>query len=357
MYALGKDAPVKVKSGTPASPSVLGRYSPLLGRELRASLDRGDPGLLLLLRYHMGWVDAEGAPSSGAGGKGLRPTLCLFACEAVGGVAAKAVPVALALELIHNFSLIHDDIQDGDRERHHRPTVWVQWGVPTALVAGNAMRVLADSALHGLLQRDVALPTALHAQSVLTERYLEMIEGQYLDLSFESRTDVTPDEYLTMVAKKTGALLEAATHLGALLGSREAQQVEAMRRCGRLLGLAFQARDDVLGVWGESGLTGKAVGADIRRKKKSLPVVHAFHQAGDAARTRLTELYQQDALDDDAVDAVLDVMEELGSQEFSQRVAEEKAQEAVEWVRRARLPAAAQAQLEEMASFFAHRQY
>ena len=299
----------------------------------------------------MGWVDAQGAPYSGATGKALRPTLCLFTCEAVGGVAAQAMPVALALELIHNFSLIHDDIQDGDQERHHRPTVWVQWGIPTALVAGNAMRVLADSAMHGLLERDVALPAALHAQSILTQRYLEMIEGQYLDLSFETRTDVTPDEYLTMVAKKTGALLEAATHLGALLGTQNAERVEALRRCGRLLGLAFQARDDVLGVWGETGLTGKAVGADIRRKKKSLPVVHAFHQAGDAARKRLTELYQGDALDDSAVDAVLDVMEELGSREFSQRVAEEKAQEALEWVHRARLPTASQTQLEETASF------
>ena len=348
---------MNVKSGMSTPPLVLGRYAPLLGQELRASLEHGDPGLLLLLRYHMGWVGVEGAPSSGATGKALRPTLCLFSCDAVGGVAAQAMPVALALELIHNFSLIHDDIQDGDRERHHRPTVWVQWGVPAALVAGNAMRVLADSALHGLLQRDVALPTALHAQSTLTQRYLEMIEGQYLDLSFESRTDVTPDEYLTMVAKKTGALLEAAIHLGALLGTQDAGQVEALRRCGRLLGLAFQARDDVLGVWGEAGMTGKAVGADIRRKKKSLPVVHAFHQAGDAARKRLTELYRQDALDDNAVDAVLDVMEELGSREFSQQVAEEKAQEAVEWVHRARLPTAAQTHLEEMATFFAHRQY
>ena len=339
------------------TPSVLGRYSPVLGRELRASLEHGDPGLLLLLRYHMGWVDAAGAPSLGATGKALRPTLCLFTCEAVGGAAAQAMPVAMALELIHNFSLIHDDIQDGDRERHHRPTVWVQWGVPTALVAGNAMRVLADSALHGLLQRDVALATALHAQSILTQRYLEMIEGQYLDLSFETRTDVSPDEYLTMVGKKTGALLEAATHLGALLGTQDAEQVEALRRCGRLLGLAFQARDDVLGVWGETGLTGKAVGADIRRKKKSLPVVHAFHHSGDAARARLIELYRQDTLDDSAVDAVLDVMEELGSQEFSQRVAEEKAQEAVDWVRKAGLPTAARSHLEEMADFFAHRQF
>ena len=348
---------MNVKSGMSTPPLVLGRYAPLLGQELRASLERGDPGLLLLLRYHMGWVGVEGAPSSGSTGKALRPILCLFTCEAVGGVAAQAMPVALALELIHNFSLIHDDIQDGDRERHHRPTVWVQWGVPAALVAGNAMRVLADSALHGLLQRDVALSTALHAQSILTQRYLEMVEGQYLDLSFESRMDVTPDEYLTMVAKKTGALLEATTHLGALLGTQDAHQVEALRRCGRLLGLAFQARDDVLGVWGEVGMTGKAVGADIRRKKKSLPVLHAFHEAGDAARKRLTELYQQDDLDDDAVDAVLDVMEELGSREFSQRVAEEKAQEAVEWVQRAHLPPAAQTHLEEMAGFFAHRQF
>ena len=339
------------------APSVLQRYLAELDDGLRGAMTRGDAGLLRPLHYHMGWVDPKGVPTSGASGKAMRPTLCLFICEAVGGAVAQAMPAALALELVHNFSLIHDDIQDGDRERHSRPTVWAVWGEAQALVVGNAMRAMADSALLQLEEQDIAREKALGALAILTQRYLEMIEGQYLDLSYESRLDVTPDEYLTMVGKKTGALVEAAIHLGAYLGTEDSGQVQALRRCGRSLGLAFQARDDVLGVWGDEAKTGKAVGADIQRKKKSLPVVYTFHTAGAATRNRLVELYSQEKLDAGSVAEVLGIMEELGAQGFAQSVAEERRDEAVTWVRRARLPAWAQEELEALSDFMVYRQH
>ena len=339
-----------------ASPRILQTYRAMLERELRRALEEGEPGLRAMLHYHMGWTDQTGAPSRGSTGKELRPLLCLFACRAVGGRAAQALPAAAALELVHNFSLIHDDVQDEDQERHHRPTVWALWGKPMAVVAGNAMLALADRTILELSERGVPAWKAALALRVLTECYLEIIEGQYLDVSFEQRLDVRPDEYLQMVGKKTGALIQGAMHLGALLGPSDSAQVAALRGCGRLLGLAFQAQDDVLGIWGDPSVTGKAVGADIQRRKKSLPVVYGFAQAPKVARTRLIELYRLPGLDQGAAAEVLGFLEELGAREFAQRVAEEKRDQALTLARQACLPPWADRQLEELADFIVQRQ-
>jgi geranylgeranyl diphosphate synthase type I len=342
---------------------MLERYRSELDAALRHALSEGEPfgspqtapGLLGMLRYHMGWEDAAGSPTRGSVGKGLRPTLCLFTCEAVGGRAEQAVPAAVALEMVHNFSLIHDDIQDQDRERHHRPTVWALWGKPLALIAGNVMRTLADGAALDLPGQGVPARKAPGALAVLTARYLEMIEGQYLDLTFEERQEVSPAEYLDMVGRKTGALMEASLHLGAYLGTDDGERVEALRRCGRLLGLAFQARDDLLGIWGDPTLTGKAVGADLRRRKKSLPVVYAFQKAAPPQRARLHELYSQEELDEDAVAEVLTILDTVDAQSYTQALAEEKRDEALAQACQARLPPWAQGELESLAKFMLQR--
>ncbi|MBI4233680.1 MAG: polyprenyl synthetase family protein [Chloroflexi bacterium] len=340
----------------PLAPAILDRYRVLLEPALRRSLAQGEPGLVEMLRYHMGWVDPQGRPGTSSQGKALRPALCLFACAAVGGRAEAALPAAVALELVHNFSLIHDDIQDGDRERRHRPTVWSLWGQPRALVAGNAMRALADQTLLGLQWSGFAAERILQASAILTQCYLEMIEGQYLDLRFEGRLDITPGDYLGMVSKKTGALMEAATHLGALLGTEEEERVEALRRCGRLLGLAFQVRDDVLGIWGDEAVTGKATGADIRRKKKSFPIVYALRQARGSQHEQLTRIYARKELGGHEVAEVLGILEDLGARTVAQRLAEEKNDAALAWARQASLPPWAQQELEELADFVIRRQ-
>ncbi len=276
---------------------------------LRSTLSQDDPEVYNLLKYYMGWVDNQGAPAERMEGKALRPTLCLFACEAVGGTPEMAMPAAVALEFIHTFSLIHDDIQDEDEMRHNRETLWKVWGVPKALVAGNVLRVVADQALHKLVHAGLRHDRALSAMGLLTEAYLEMIEGQYLDLSFEGKTNVGVDDYFHMISRKTGALIRCSMAIGAAVGTDDPEAAEAFRECGRALGYVFQIRDDVLGVWGEEEITGKPVGADIRRKKNSYPVVYAKETARHQDVKTLTEIYEKDSLAEDDVVTVLDVMD------------------------------------------------
>tara|TARA_B110000116_G_scaffold226730_1_gene207293 strand:- start:128 stop:1039 length:912 start_codon:yes stop_codon:yes gene_type:complete len=268
----------------------------------------------------MGWADVDGTLTNSPEGKRLRPTLCLLACEAVGGDPADALPAAVAIELVHNFSLIHDDIEDGDRTRHHRPTLWVVWGEPTALVAGNNLLAISDMATQRL--RDAGVSTAIKAGHILTERYLSMMEGQYLDIAYEGRTDVTVDEYLMMIERKTGALIEGAVELGALVGAGGSNEVvEGLRAVGDDIGRIFQIRDDVLGIWGGPAL-GKPIGADITRKKNSLPVVHVLEHARGAEQQELQRIYTRDEIRPIDVERVLDVMDGLGTQRWCQGQAE-----------------------------------
>jgi geranylgeranyl diphosphate synthase type I len=268
----------------------------------------------------MGWADVHGTLTHSPEGKRLRPTLCLLACEAVGGDPTDALPAAVAIELVHNFSLIHDDIEDGDRTRHHRPTLWVVWGEPTALVAGNNLLAISDMATQRL--RDAGLRTAIKAGHILTERYLSMMEGQYLDIAYEGRTDVTVDEYLMMIERKTGALIEGAVELGALVGAGgSGEVVEGLRAVGDDFGRIFQIRDDVLGIWGGPAL-GKPIGADITRKKNSLPVVHVLEHARGGEQRELQRIYAGDKISANDLERVLEVMDGLGTQRWCQAQAE-----------------------------------
>jgi len=338
-------------------PAVFQRYRSDIDQALRGSLSMNDIAMYDMLRYYFGWVDVDGNPCTGPEGKALRPTLCLFACEAAGGSIRDAMPVAVALEFIHNFSLIHDDIQDRDETRHHRPTLWTVWGVPRALVAGNVLRVVADISLEGLVEEGVDPDRALATIGVLTEAYLEMIEGQYLDISYEGRPDIGVTDYLDMISKKTGALIRSSLKLGALIGTRDRATIDAFLACGRSLGYVFQIRDDVLGVWGDEDTTGKPVGADIRRKKSSLPVVHAMSAAPAEDKSMLRHIYQKDQLDDDDVCAVLDVMERSDTRGYAQSLAEEHSQRALEAVSGVELSPTVHRDLEELVGFLLVRDY
>ena len=311
---------------TPTPPALLDHYQAEIDAALRAEFTARDLPLYDTLRYHMGWQDAGGRPTTGGGGKRLRPTLCLLACEAVGGDPARALPAAVALEFVHNFSLIHDDIEDGDRYRRHRPTLWAVWGEPTGIAAGNALLAMGNLAMRRLVDRGVRPEVATEAARVLTESYLRMMEGQYLDIEFEDRLDITVDDYLDMIARKTGALIEVSLFLGALAGaSGQAARslADGLRAVGRELGAVFQIRDDILGVWG--GLeTGKPVAADIERRKKSLPAVHALTSAEGPARDRLHTVYAKETVEPEDVETVLALMDDLGTKDYCQRLAEER---------------------------------
>lgn len=238
--------------------------------------------LYQMMRYHMGWANAELEPEEAPRGKRLRPLFCLLACEAAGGDWQRALPAAAAVELIHNFSLVHDDIEDNSDERRHRPTVWSLWGLAQGVNTGDTLWILSQLALQRLTLGGHAPETVLDVVGTLNEAVLELCTGQYLDLRFEALPTVTVADYERMIRGKTGALLSGALAAGAMLGGAEAKVVASYAGCGMEVGLAFQITDDVLGIWGDPRLTGKSAASDILTRKKTFPVLHAL--AAEAAR-------------------------------------------------------------------------
>lgn len=234
-----------------------------------------------MLAYHMGWEGERAGPE--ARGKRIRPILVLLASLAAGGDWEHALPAAAAVELVHNFSLIHDDIQDNSHLRRGRPTVWVKWGIPQAINAGDVLLNLAFMAITRL--EETASPSiALHAHSILQTTCLKLTKGQYLDLSYQSRSDLSPQDYWPMVSGKTAALLAACTELGALVAGANPFLCDLYRQFGNHLGLAFQAQDDLLGIWGNSAFLGKSTESDLAEGKKSLPVLYGLSLNGPFAR-------------------------------------------------------------------------
>lgn len=297
------------------------RYLPLIENEMRQALANDDPmyaGYYGMLRYHMGWVDQNFHPTVTNGGKRIRPIVCLLACEAAGGAAETALPAAAALELLHNFSLIHDDVEDDSPTRRHRATVWALWGVPQAINAGDALFTLARLALQGLRTRAVEPVAFLDAFTLFDQACLRLTEGQYLDMTFEQRLDVTVDEYLAMIGGKTAALLSACVEMGALLGGANVATRSQLAEFGRALGLAFQIEDDILGIWGDERVTGKSAAIDILTRKKSLPVVFALQS--DAVGAAMQARYTQPIQPED-VPAVLAWLEQVDARGFAEQAA------------------------------------
>lgn len=242
---------------------------------LADALDRLHPRLRLVAAYHRGWVDADGRPLDASGGKLLRPALALLGAEAVGAGSAVAMPGAVASELVHDFSLLHDDLMDGDTERRHRPTAWVVFGLGPAVLAGDALLSLAVD-----LVQEVQTPGGRRAERILARAVSRLVHGQADDLEFETRQDVTVADYLAMAGGKTSALLACAASIGAALAGAPAATVDALADYGEHLGLAFQLVDDLLGLWGDPDVTGKPVLSDLRARKKSAPVVMALATGG-----------------------------------------------------------------------------
>lgn len=294
------------------------QWLPALEAELRAVLAGHEPATAThygMIHYHMGWVDADFRPVTLPAGKRLRPLLCLMACQEVGGDPTQALPAAAALEILHNFSLVHDDIEDGDERRRHRPTVWALWGVPQAINAGDAMFALAFAALQRLSTRKVAPETVLAALQLFTETCVALTEGQHLDMAFEQRACVSVEEYMRMIQGKTAALIGASVAIGGLVGGAPQGVALSLRRFGQSIGLAFQIQDDILGLWGDPAITGKAAGADILRRKKSLPLLHALNHPiyGDAFRSLL---FKPDLTSDDLPEAMA-LLAQTASREYA----------------------------------------
>jgi geranylgeranyl diphosphate synthase type I len=344
-------------SGAITAPACLGRARELIQPALRRSVDGLAPLLRAVISYHLGFVDRDGRPAVGDGGKAVRPALAFLSAEAVGGSAEVAMPGALAVELVHNFSLLHDDVMDRDLERRHRPTAWALFGVGQAVVTGDALLVLAQALL-----LEPPSPERERASLALTRATARMIAGQAEDLAFESRTDVTVEECLRMCAHKTGALLSFAASVGAILAGAEERRVAALEEFGMHLGLAFQAVDDILGIWGRPEATGKPVAGDLRSSKKTLPVVGALESlaagresAGEAERLRG---YLADGpLAEEDVAAAVWLVERGGGRERSMSVADRELQLALDSLDHVELDPVARGELSELAAFVTARDF
>jgi geranylgeranyl diphosphate synthase type I len=269
---------------TTGVPDVLARTRAAITPAMVAAVDRLEPDIKRQTSYHLGWTDAGGRPLPAPAGKGIRPALALLSAAAAWSDPSVGIPGAVAVELVHNFSLIHDDIIDGDTERHHRPTVWSVFGVGPAIITGDALEILAHQIL-----LEASGTTGAAASAALAEGTAAMIAGQAQDVAFEQRRNVTVEECMAMCAAKTGALLGCASSIGAVLAGAPPATVGALRDFGCQLGLAFQAVDDLLGIWGDPATTGKAAGNDLRQRKKSMPVVAAL-AAGGADAEELRDL-------------------------------------------------------------------
>ena len=306
-----------------------GRYRPLVIDEMRAVVGDSGADLFAWMRYHLGWEEADGQPSAHAsGGKMLRPVALLLAAELVGGSAEEALPAAAAVELVHNFSLLHDDVEDESHRRRDRAALWTLTGTAQAINTGDGMFTLARLAMHRLFDRGVEERRAIEAIRELDEACLRLVEGQYLDLLFEARQVVTRDEYLAMASGKTAAMFAAPFAIGALLGGADGRTVSALREFGRRVGLAFQAVDDVLGIWGDPAVTGKPVGDDLRSRKMTYPVIVALESGGDEA-SRLARAYVERGQPGEDVTPIAELVERLRGRAETEALAAEQEQAAL----------------------------
>ncbi|WP_443050793.1 polyprenyl synthetase family protein [Streptomyces sp. H27-D2] len=355
--------------GEPVTPAIdtadvtalLERGRTLATPVLRAAVARLAPPMDTVAAYHFGWIDAAGNATAGDGGKAVRPALALLSAEAAGVPPEVGVPGAVAVELVHNFSLLHDDLMDGDEQRRHRDTVWKVHGPAQAILVGDALFALANEILLELGTVDAGRATRR-----LTTATRKLIDGQAQDISYEHRERVTVEECLEMEGNKTGALLACAVSIGAVLGGADDATADILEKYGYHLGLAFQAVDDLLGIWGDPVATGKQTWSDLRQRKKSLPVVAAL-AAGGPASERLAEILAADAKSSDTDKAAADfdeqefasraaLIEEAGGREWTSQEARRQHTTAIEALDLVDMPAAVRAQLVALADFVVVRQ-
>ena len=284
------------------------------GEIVRLVQDR-DPsthGLYEMVRYHLA-LDGSGA----SGGKRMRPLLGLLAYASIAGDHARALPGAAAVELGHNYSLVHYDIEDGDRERRHRPTLWSVHGVPQAINAGDTLFSLSRIALHRLTDLGFSDAKVLRLMRLYDETCLALCEGQYLDIATSEADEImTVDAYFDMIGRKTAALIAASIEAGALLATDDDEVIARYRGFGWSLGLAFQLNDDLLGIWGAEQSTGKEP-SDLAHRKKTLPVIYAAAEAGPDDRARLHELYRRSEPTSDEVAELIAILERSGAHDYT----------------------------------------
>lgn len=348
---------LRIDVGRPGA-EVLAWSRELVEPALRGAVDRLPAPARRITGYHFGWHDEHGEPDTGpdqagrgGAGKAFRSALVLLSAQAAGGTAAQAMPAACAIELVHNFSLLHDDVMDGDLTRRHRPAGWVVFGVGPAILAGDALLTLAFDVLAGASQPGGPGGTVQALSSVL----YQLVDGQSADLSFEERDEVGLAECVRMAEGKTGALIGGACRLGCLAGGGNRDQADRLSGFGRHVGLAFQFVDDLLGIWGDPAVTGKPVYADLLRRKKSAPVVAALN-SGTPQGQRLRELYRGGAVLSEAeLENAAALIESAGGRTWAEEQAQQHLTQGLACLVDAGLSAPARHELENLARIAVHR--
>lgn len=300
-----------------------------------------------MVMYHFGWE--PDAPRSS--GKRIRPLLALLSTQAAGGDWRVAVPAATGVELIHNFSLIHDDIEDHSDTRRGRPTLWRAWGLAQALNTGDALLVLSHMSGRRLAERGLPQELCLDVQSIMDHACLSLTEGQHLDLAFEKQNKVEEPEYLEMIQGKTAALLAGATHIGALIAGAEVTRAEHFRDFGAHMGMAFQIQDDILGIWGAPELTGKPAGDDLKARKQTLPVVFGLSTCPGFA-----QLWRSNSRDQRAVQAMTAQLESCGALDHARMLASLHTDSALDHLESAKPNSPAAAELRALADRLLRRE-
>lgn len=325
----------------------------LVGPGIEAAIARLSPDIRHVASYHLGLTDSNGRPTGNpAGGKALRPALTLLSARAAGATPEQAVPAAVAVELVHNFSLLHDDIMDGDAERRHRPTAWTVFGVGPAILAGDALQALANDLL-----LEGPAPQSVWASRCLAAAVQRLIAGQGADLAFERREHVTVDECLDMAADKTAALMACACSIGAIYVGAPASTAMTLTAFGAYIGLAFQLTDDLLGIWGTPEVTGKPVRSDLRSRKKSLPVVAALASESQAGAELAGLLRSPEPLTEDQLRRAAELVEAAGGKKWVEAEADTALSSAMGCLNEADMPADVRAEFAAIAEFVTARQW
>ncbi|MCK9485623.1 MAG: polyprenyl synthetase family protein [Dehalococcoidia bacterium] len=324
------------------------RYRPLVQAEMRAVVGDRPEALYAWMRYHLGWEDQQGVPVEASPGKMMRPVAVLLATEILGGRPETAVAAAASVELVHNFSLLHDDVEDASEFRRGRKNLWTFAGAPQAINTGDGMFVVARLAQHRLEAAGVPAGRTLAVMREIDEACIRLVHGQYLDMSFETRPDVTLPEYLEMAGGKTAAMFAAPFAVGAAIAGASLEVVDALREYGRHVGLAFQMVDDILGIWGDPAVTGKPVGDDLLSRKMTYPVIAAL-ASPDAAGQSLRDAYATPSGTGDRIDAMARWIEATGARQATEAMAREELTLALDAARTAGLDEARLALLAEYA--------
>ncbi len=294
-----------------------------IARVIQTAEDARTGQLYGMVRYHMG-LDREGPR-----GKRLRPLLGLLAYESIAGEYERALPGAAAVEMGHNFSLVHDDIEDSGTERRHRAALWTIAGVPQAINTGDALFSLSRLALHRLSDLGFSAEKVLELMRLYDETCLALCEGQFMDIWASEHDDwMSVDYYFDMIGRKTAALIAGSVQAGAVLATDDRHVIAAYRSFGWALGLAFQLNDDLLGIWGDEAATGKEA-SDIAARKKTLPILFAMEHAGPEDAHRLREIFGREVPGPAEVEEVLAVLERTGAREYTRAQARRHRDEAL----------------------------